>query len=70
VGRHTAAARFRARSEDGRWQRRVRYIALQSEGHPIQFRRVELLNLEGCMDQQASNFKTYYVEPDAASCER
>jgi hypothetical protein len=23
------------------------YIALQSESHPIQFRRVELLNLEG-----------------------
>src|SRR5690606_6042959 len=26
------------------------YIALQSEGHPIQFRRVEVLNLKGCMD--------------------
>ena len=46
------------------------YIALQSEGHPIQFRRVELLNLKGCMDRQASNYKTYYVEPDAASCRR
>lgn len=44
------------------------YIALQSEGHPIQFRRVELLNLKGCMDRQASNFKAYYVEPDDASC--
>ncbi len=46
------------------------YIALQSESHPIQFRRVELLNLKGCMDRQASNFKPYYVEPDAASCRR
>ena len=45
------------------------YIALQSEGHPIQFRRVELLNLKGCTDRQASNFKTYYVEPDTASCQ-
>jgi 3-keto-disaccharide hydrolase len=44
------------------------YIALQSEGHPIQFRRVELLNLKGCTDASASNFKSYYVEPDAASC--
>ena len=44
------------------------YIALQGESHPIQFRRVELLNLKGCMDRQASNFKPYYVEPDAASC--
>jgi Domain of Unknown Function (DUF1080) len=26
------------------------YIALQSESHPIQFRRVELLNLEGCAE--------------------
>ena len=26
------------------------YISLQSESHPIQFRKVELLNLEGCMD--------------------
>ena len=45
------------------------YIALQSESHPIQFRRVELLNLEGCMDRLAKNFKAYYVEPDAASCQ-
>jgi hypothetical protein len=44
------------------------YIALQSEGHPIQFRRVELLNLKGCTDARASNFKSYHVEPDAASC--
>lgn len=44
------------------------YIALQSEGHPIQFRRVELLNLKGCMDSRARNFKTYFVEPDPAAC--
>jgi Domain of Unknown Function (DUF1080) len=44
------------------------YIALQSEGHPVQFRRVELLNLKGCMDRQARNFRSYYVAPDAASC--
>jgi hypothetical protein len=44
------------------------YISLQSEGHPVQFRRVELLNLKGCMDPRASNFKSYYVETDAGSC--
>lgn len=44
------------------------YIALQSEGHPVQFRRVELLDLRGCMDPRASNYKHYYVEPDAESC--
>jgi hypothetical protein len=44
------------------------YIALQSESHPIQFRRVEILNLKGCMDPAASNFQPWYVEPDPASC--
>lgn len=44
------------------------YIALQSESHPIQFRRVELLNLKGCMDRRARNYRAHYVEPDSASC--
>ena len=45
------------------------YISLQSEGHPIQFRRVELLNLKGCMDPQAANFMSHYVEADPSQCE-
>ena len=44
------------------------YIALQSEGHPIEFRKVELLNLKGCMDPAASNYKRYYTQSDPASC--
>jgi hypothetical protein len=44
------------------------YISLQSESHPIEFRRVELLNLKGCMDPKAANYKRYYVESDPASC--
>ena len=44
------------------------YIALQSESQPIQFRRVEILNLKGCMDPSASNFQPWYVAPDPASC--
>jgi hypothetical protein len=44
------------------------YIALQSEGQPIDFRKVELLNLEGCTDPAASNYRSYYVEPDPAGC--
>ena len=44
------------------------YISLQSEGHPIQFRRVELLNLKGCMDPQASNYKRYFVADNPKSC--
>lgn len=44
------------------------YIALQSEGHPIRFRRVELLNLKGCRDPRATNYKSYFVAPDPGSC--
>jgi len=44
------------------------YIALQSESHPIQFRRVELLNLTGCMDPNAVNYRRYYVEAETRNC--
>ncbi len=44
------------------------YIALQSESHPIEFRKVELLNLAGCMDRKASNYKSYYVKSVPAQC--
>jgi hypothetical protein len=44
------------------------YIALQSESHPIEFRKVELLNLKGCMDPASPNYKRYYVASDPASC--
>ena len=46
------------------------FISLQSEGHPIDFRTVELLNLKGCTDPKASNFKSYYVAPDPDACDR
>lgn len=44
------------------------YIALQSESHPVDFRKVELLNLKGCMNPAASNYKRYYVQSDPSSC--
>jgi hypothetical protein len=44
------------------------YLALQSESHPIEFRKVELLNLAGCMDRKASNYRQYYVKSDPAAC--
>jgi hypothetical protein len=44
------------------------YIALQEESHPVEFRKVELLNLEGCMDPKASNYKTYFVKNVPAEC--
>jgi hypothetical protein len=44
------------------------FIALQSEGQPIDFRKVELLNLKGCMDKNAKNYKDYYIKSDPESC--
>ena len=44
------------------------YISLQSESHPVEFRKVELLNLAGCMDSSASNYKRYYVKSEPESC--
>jgi enterochelin esterase family protein len=44
------------------------YISLQSESHPIDFRKVELLNLAGCMDQAATNYKSYYVKSVPGDC--
>ncbi len=44
------------------------FIALQAETAPIDFRKVELLNLVGCMDRNAANYKPYYVKSDPAAC--
>jgi Domain of Unknown Function (DUF1080) len=44
------------------------YIGLQSESQPIDFRKVELLQLSGCMDPKAANYKSYYVHRDDSRC--
>jgi hypothetical protein len=44
-------------------------ISLQAESHPIEFRKVELLNLEGCMDKKARNYKTYFEKDDPKACQ-
>jgi hypothetical protein len=44
------------------------YLALQSEGHPIEFRRVELLNLSGCTDPSSPNFRRHFVHSDPGAC--
>ena len=46
------------------------YISLQAETAPIDFRKVELLNLEGCTDPKAANYKSYYVKSNPAACRR
>ena len=45
------------------------YISLQSESHPVDFRKVEILNLAGCMDRNATNYKSYYIKPVAEDCQ-
>ena len=45
------------------------YIALQAETAPIDFRKVELLNLEGCRDPKASNYRDYYVKAKPSACQ-
>lgn len=44
------------------------YIALQAESHPAEFRSVRLLNLKGCMDPSATNYKSYFVADDSEAC--
>jgi hypothetical protein len=46
------------------------YIALQAESHPIEFRKVELLNLKGCMNPKCSNYKPYYVAAGDCECKK
>ena len=43
-------------------------ISLQSESHPVEFRKIEILNLEGCMDPKAVNYKSYYIKSVPISC--
>lgn len=44
------------------------YILLQSESAPTRFRKVELLNLEGCMTTTDANYKSYLVKHDPTAC--
>ena len=44
------------------------HIALQAESQPIDFRRIEILDLVGCTDPKAKNYKTYYIKSDNSQC--
>jgi hypothetical protein len=44
------------------------FVALQSEGQPIDFRQIKLQPLKGCMDKKAVNYKSYFVKSDPSSC--
>lgn len=44
------------------------FIALQSEGQPIDFKNIKLKNLKGCMDPRAKNFMSHYIKSDPGAC--
>ncbi|HKU13661.1 MAG TPA: DUF1080 domain-containing protein [Steroidobacteraceae bacterium] len=44
------------------------YIALQSESHPLDVRKIELLDLTGCVDPKARNYRQYFVQSDPKGC--
>ena len=44
------------------------FIALQSEGQPVDFRNIKILNLEGCMDPKSKKYKSYYIKSNDKAC--
>lgn len=45
------------------------FISLQAETAPADFRKVELLNLEGCTDAKAKNYRKYFVKSNPSACQ-
>ncbi|PCE66751.1 3-keto-disaccharide hydrolase [Sediminicola luteus] len=45
------------------------YIAIQGESHDTEFRNLEVLDLCGCKDKKAKNYKSYYVKHNQDDCE-
>jgi glucose/arabinose dehydrogenase len=46
------------------------HIALQAETAPIEFRKVEIVNLEGCMTKGDANYRPYFVKSLPAACRK
>ncbi len=44
------------------------YIAVQSESAPLDVRKIELLDLSGCMDPKSGSYRKYFVHSDPARC--
>jgi 3-keto-disaccharide hydrolase len=44
------------------------YITIQGESHPTEFRKIELLNLSGCMNPKSATYKSYFVHKDDSKC--
>ena len=46
------------------------YISIQAETAPADFRKIELLNLEGCTDQRSRSYRPYFVKSNPSMCLR
>ena len=44
------------------------FIAVQAESHPIDFKNIQLLNLCGCTDPKASNYRSYFIKSNNKVC--
>ena len=44
------------------------YFSIQAETAEIDFRKIEVLNLAGCTDPKAKNYKTYFVKAMPSEC--
>ncbi len=44
------------------------FISIQAETAPAEFRKIELLNLEGCMDKASKAYRPYFVKSNPAMC--
>jgi hypothetical protein len=44
------------------------YISIQMEGTSTEFAKIEILNLEGCMDKQDTAYRAYFVKNDPKAC--
>jgi hypothetical protein len=45
------------------------YLAIQAEGTSTLFRKLDILDLEGCMDNTKPAFRTYFVKSKAGACD-
>jgi hypothetical protein len=44
------------------------YLAFQAESQEVKFRNIRLLNLCGCKDPKAKNYKSYFTKSDLKKC--
>ena len=45
------------------------FISIQAETAPIDFRSIEVLDLCGCMDKKAKNYRSHFIKADNSTCE-